>query len=96
MLILYMITPLLGALRNYCKYKQFKIELFIRTPLTYYIFYKISFLLQKKYIVNPFMIMIFERWYFLIYKTILSIINNDYIIKKEKYKKKYNLEYLNE
>ena len=94
MLISYMITPYL-SLRNYCKYKKFKIELFYITFNILH-FYKISFLLQKKYIVNPFMIMIFERWYFLIYKTILSIINNDYIIKKEKYKKKYNLEYLNQ
>ena len=93
MLILYTITPLLGALRNYCKYKEFKLKLFIRTPFTYYVFYKICFQFQKKYTINPFMIMMFERWFFLVFKTFLSIINDDYNIKKQKYIKKYNLKY---
>ena len=92
-MLLYTITPLLGALRNYVKYKQFKIKLFIRTPFTYFIFYRIFFYIKKENLINPFMIMMFERWFFLVFKTFLSIINDDYHTKKQKYIKKYSLEY---
>tara|TARA_B100001123_G_scaffold415707_1_gene516500 strand:- start:8535 stop:8810 length:276 start_codon:yes stop_codon:yes gene_type:complete len=90
-MILYAITPALGALRNYSKYKQFQIELFIRTPITYLLIYKILSVLRVKN--NTFMILILERWVFLVFKTILSFINDDYNIKKEKYRKKYGLLY---
>ena len=36
MIFLYLITPLLGTLRNYIKYKRLKILLFLRTPVTYF------------------------------------------------------------
>ena len=42
---------------------------------------------------NIWKLLIYERWYFLIYKTFLSLIRNDYINKKNKYIKKYNLIY---
>ena len=93
-MILYAITPALGALRNYSKYKQFQIKLFIRTPITYFIIYRIwSFLKKGTNTINPFMILMIERWFFLVFKTLLSLMNDDYNIKKEKYKKKYGLSY---
>jgi hypothetical protein len=87
MLLLYLITPLLGTLKNYVKYKQLKPLLFIRTPITYFMIH--LFLRQN----NPWKIITFERWLFFIYKSFLSIYNDDYNIKKQKYIKKYNLKY---
>jgi len=37
--------------------------------------------------------LISERWFFFIYKTLISMKNNDYIKNKEKYIKKYGLSY---
>tara|TARA_B100001287_G_scaffold261062_1_gene249740 strand:- start:1417 stop:1605 length:189 start_codon:yes stop_codon:yes gene_type:complete len=42
---------------------------------------------------NIFVYMIVERWLLLLYKGVLSWINNDYERKKEKYKIKYKLKY---
>ena len=87
MILLYLITPFLGSLRNYIKYKKLNFLLFIRTPITYFfinLFFQYNTIWQT---------LIYERWFFFIYKTILSIYNNDYIIKKEKYIKKYGLKY---
>ena len=89
MLILYSVTPLLGLLRNYVKYKQLDIFIFLRTPLSYLII---------KYITNTpniWKILMFERWYYFVLKTLLSIYNDDYNVKKDKYIKKYNLDYNN-
>ena len=87
MFYLYFLTPFLGCLRNYVKYKKLKFLLFIRTPLTYLF---INILFNHK---NIWKTLMYERWFFFIYKTFLSIYNNDYIKKKEKYIKKYNLSY---
>ena len=87
MMILYLITPLLGILRNYVKYKQINIFIFIRTPLVYFL---INYILKTH---NIWKTLILERWYFFIYKTLLSIYNDDYNTKKDKYIKKYNLDY---
>ena len=87
MLFLYLITPFLGTFRNYIKYKQIKFLMFIRTPITYFL---INLIFQKN---NVFQTLIYERWFFFIYKTFLSIYKNDYHVKKEKYKIKYNLKY---
>ena len=87
MILLYLITPLLGSFRNYIKYKKLNFLLFIRTPITYFF---INLLFQCN---NTWQTLIYERWFFFIYKTILSIYNNDYITKKEKYIKKYGLKY---
>jgi len=87
MILLYLITPFLGSLRNYIKYKKLDFLLFIRSPITYFfinIFFQCNTTWQT---------LIYERWFFFIYKTILSIYNNDYITKKEKYIKKYGLKY---
>ncbi len=87
MLYLYFITPLLGSIRNYIKYKQLRFLLFIRTPFTYFL---INLIFQQD---NIYQTLIYERWFFFIYKTFLSIYRNDYITKKEKYKIKYGLKY---
>lgn len=87
MIFLYLITPILGSFRNYIKYKKLKFLLFIRTPVTYFI---INLLFQCN---NIWKTLIYERWFFFIYKSILSLYNNDYIKKKEKYIKKYGLKY---
>jgi len=88
---LYIITPILGLLRNYSKYKNISIKIFIRSPIIYGIllfYFKLSY--NK---INIYKILIYERWFFFIYKTMVSIYNNDYIKKKDKYIKKYNLNY---
>ena len=87
MILLYLITPLLGIIRNYIKYKQIKIFMFLRTPVTYFF---INLLFQKSTVWKTLM---FERWFFFIYKSLLSLYNDDYNKKKEKYIKKYGLKY---
>lgn len=87
MILLYLVTPLLGSFRNYIKYKQLKLLMFLRTPLTYFL---INLIFQQG---NIYQTLIYERWFFFVYKTFLSIYHNDYIKKKEKYKIKYGLQY---
>lgn len=87
MIFLYLITPLLGTLRNYIKYKRIKILLFLRTPVTYFV---INLLFQNQ---NIWKTLMFERWFFFIYKSLLSLYNDDYNVKKQKYIKKYGLKY---
>lgn len=87
MILLYLITPLLGTMRNYIKYKQIKILMFLRTPFTYFI---INLFFQHN---NIWKTLMYERWFFFIYKSFLSIYNDDYNKKKDKYIKKYNLKY---
>jgi hypothetical protein len=84
---LYLITPLLGSLKNYVKYKRFNILVFLRTL---YIYYLLKLSIQTN---NTWLILMLERWFFFIFKIIKSIINNDYINKKQKYIEKYNLIY---
>ena len=86
-LLLYFITPFLGFLRNYIKYKKINGYLFMRTPLLYLL---INLLFQNN---NVYQTLIYERWFFFIYKSLLSIYNNDYNVKKEKYKIKYKMVY---
>jgi len=87
MFILYLITPFLGCLKNYVKYKRLNFIILIRTPIIYFLLTQIF---QHD---NVFQTLIYERWYFFIYKVCLSLYNNDYITKKNKYIKKYDLKY---
>ena len=87
MILLYLITPSLGMFRNYVKYKQIKPSLFIRTPLTYFF---INLIFSHN---NVYKTLMYERWFFFLYKTFLSVYNNDYIKKKDKYIQKYGLKY---
>lgn len=88
-MLIYLVTPLLGSLKNYVKYKRFNIIVFIRT---FYIYLTLHLLIQTN---NKWMILILERWFFFIFKIIRSILRNDYESKKQKYIKKYNLTYQN-
>lgn len=87
MILLYLITPFLGTLRNYIKYKRIKLLLFLRTPITYFM---LNLLFQNQ---NIWKTLMFERWFFFIYKSLLSLYNDDYNVKKQKYIKKYDLKY---
>ena len=89
MFYLFCITTIFGFIKNYIKYKQFKFLVFIRTPILYFF---INLFLQNN---NIWKILIYERWFFFIYKSIRSIIKNDYKNKKDKYIKKYGLIYKN-
>lgn len=90
-LLLYLITPTLGLLRNYSKYKRCDFRTYIRSPLLYVFFHFFMFLLGAENII--FKTLIFERWYFLYYKSLKSLINNDYMKNKDKYIEKYGLTY---
>ncbi len=87
MIFIYLLTPFLGLLKNYVKYKTIYVSTFLRTPLIY---------LFLHYIIdsyNPYRIIVFERWFFFIYKIGLSYYRDDYHNKKEKYIQKYGLNY---
>ena len=86
-MIILLITPILGSLKNYVKYKQFDILNFLRTPLVYFL---LQLSLQTE---NYWLILILERWVFFIFKICRSMWRNDYIKNKEKYKIKYKLQY---
>ena len=90
-LLLYTITPTLGLLRNYIKYKRCKFITFMRTPLVYFFFHLLFCIMGYRNII--WRTLIFERWYFFIDKSIIYLWNNDYIKNKEKYKEKYKLIY---
>ena len=82
-----LITPILGSLRNFVKYKNFKPLIFIRTPVLYFFLFII---LQTN---NIWKIIVLERWFMFVFKTLKSVYRRDYIIKKEKYIMKYNMKY---
>ena len=83
----YLITPTLGLLRNYIKYKQLRAKVYVRTPIIYLF---INLIFQKN---TVWMTLIYERWFFFIYKIILSLYKDDYHNKKLKYIDKYGLKY---
>ena len=81
--LLYIVTPTLGCLRNYIKYKRCNFITFIRTPIVYTFFHCLFTLMDLTNVV--WRTLIFERWYFFIEKSLISIWNNDYIKNKAKY-----------
>ncbi len=84
---IYTITPLLGSLKNYVKYKRFNILIFIRT---FFIYLILKLAIQTN---NTFLILILERWFFFIFKIIRSLLRNDYIRNRTKYETKYKIIY---
>ena len=84
---LYLITPLLGSLKNYVKYKRFNILIFIRTL---YIYFILKLFIQTD---NNWLILMLERWFFFLFKIIRSIIRNDYKRNRNKYINKYGIKY---
>jgi len=89
LLILYLVTPNLGLLRNYIKYKTLKLTTYLRTPLLYLIIHFWLLLVGHRNIIYK--TIIYERWYWFLYKSLKSYIKDDYNVKKEKYKAKYKL-----
>ena len=84
---IFLITPTLGFLKNYSKYKKIEPLIFLSTPLIYFL---LDFIFKNA---DPYQILIYERWFFFLYKIIKSYVNDDYYTRKEKYKIKYNLKY---
>ena len=84
---LYTITPLLGSLKNYVKYKRFNVLIFIRT---FFIYLILKLAIRTN---NTFLILILERWFFFIFKIIRSLLRNDYMRNKSKYETKYKIIY---
>ena len=90
-MILLFITPLLGVTRNYIKYIQINIYLLLRSNLLYFL--SILFFNQIQYEYSIYEILIYERWIMFIIKIGISLYNDDYNIKRNKYINKYNLKY---
>ena len=90
MIKLLFITAILGVIKNYIKYKKLNFYLFLRSPLLTLLIYLI---IKSKCENTLLWAIILERWVLLLYKSIRSYFRNDYVIKMDKYKKKYNLKY---
>ena len=67
---------------NFIKYKSVDPLLYLRKPLLYILLF---LTLQTD---NLWKIAIMERWIMFLFKIIRSYVRDDYMIKKEKYKKK--------
>ena len=87
------LIPVLGAIKNYVKYKKVCPLLFIRTPTLYILFYFYFTLFNFNNRIS--LTIIYERVFMFVYKIILSLIKDDYNKKKRKYIKKYGLDYAN-
>lgn len=90
--VFFLITPSLGLLRNYIKYKNLSLSLFIRSPAISIILFE---LLNINYpqCNNLLLSIILERWFMLFSKSLISFYSNDYIRKRKKYIEKYNFKY---
>tara|TARA_B100001057_G_C22494981_1_gene811723 strand:- start:84 stop:392 length:309 start_codon:yes stop_codon:yes gene_type:complete len=86
-----LIIPILGAAKNYVKYKRVSFLLFLRTPIIYSIFY--TFLWIYKYENKISLTIINERIFMFLYKIIYSLLTDTYHKNKLKYIKKYNILY---
>ena len=90
--IFFLITPSLGLLRNYIKYKNLSLTLFIRSPAISIILFELMNINYPQ-CNNLLLSIILERWFMLLSKSLISFCNNDYLRKKKKYIEKYNLKY---
>lgn len=83
-----LITASLGAIKNVVKYKRFNYKLFVRTPLIATIIYYLLYITYVKIHVIL-LALLLERWFMFVYKIFIAFINDNYNVKKEKYKLKY-------
>ena len=90
-LSLFCITPILGIIRNYCKNKQINKYLILRSNIIYLVCIYFFKFIQYNYSIYE--ILIYERWIMFCIKIIISIYNDDYNTKKQKYIQKYNIKY---
>ena len=86
-----LIIPVLGAVKNYVKYKRVSVLLFLRTPFIYTFIY--SYLRLFKYKNKIILTIVNERIFMFIYKIIYSLLTDSYHKNKLKYIKKYNILY---
>ena len=86
-----LIIPVLGAVKNYVKYKRVSALLFLRTPVIYLIFYALTWIFKFKNKVS--LTIINERIFMFLYKIIYSLLTDTYHKNKLKYIKKYNILY---
>ena len=86
-----LIIPVLGALKNYVKYKRISLLLFLRTPFIYTFIY--SYLRLLNYKNKVILTIVNERIFMFIYKIIYSLLTDSYHKNKLKYIKKYNILY---
>ena len=86
-----LIIPVLGALKNYVKYKRVSVLLFLRTPFIYSFIY--SYLRLLNYKNKVILTIVNERIFMFIYKIIYSLLTDSYHKNKLKYIKKYNILY---
>ena len=81
-----LITSILGALKNFIKYKQLELGLFFRTPIICVLigsFIKFCFPLLFCFdMFDAFFVLILERWLMLIYKTVVVYTSSNYMKKK--------------
>ncbi len=91
---LLLITPTLGFIKNYTKYKLCDINKYIRS----YVIYGYIYILLRRF--NNYNVIyrtiIYERWFMFIYKIIRDILNDTYNKNRDKYIIKYKLKYTNE
>ena len=92
MIHLFLITAILGFIRNFVKYKKIELLLFLRSPFLSLLIY---FIIKNKLDSPILWAIILERWFLLLFKSIKSYCDDDYMRKRKKYEKKYNLTYLN-
>jgi hypothetical protein len=85
------IIPVLGCLKNYVKYKQISLLLFLRTPFIYSILY--TYYNYFKYKNKISLTIINERIFMFLYKIVKSLLVDNYHLKKLKYIKKYDIIY---
>lgn len=85
------VIPILGALKNYVKYKRLSPYLFLRTPTIYTFVYLFLYLFNYKNRIS--LTIINERVIMFLYKISLAIFNDSYNKKRIKYQKKYGITY---
>jgi len=90
--LIWFITPVLGAMRNYAKYHTVNPTLFIRTPVLTVMLYTL-WNNYTSFACPVLLSAISERWVMLFYKMCVSWYKDDYHKKKDKYVAKYNLNY---
>ena len=81
-----LIIPVLGALKNYVKYKRLSVLLFLRTPVIYSFIYTYLKLLNYKN--KVILTIVNERIFMFFYKIIYSLLTDSYHKNKLKYIKK--------
>ena len=89
-----LIIPVIGAAKNYVKYKRLSFLLFLRTPVIYSFIY--TYLRLFNHQNRVVFTIINERILMFIYKIIYSLLTDSYHKNKLKYIKKYNILYKSE